>query len=90
MQVRHRLAAVLLAVEDQPIAVRQAQLVRQLGRDEMQMAEQFAVFRRNVRVGRDDLARDDEDVDRRLRIDVMEGEALVVFVDDAGRESSCR
>ena len=90
VQVRHRLAGPLLAVEDQPIAVRQAQLLRQLRRDQVQMAEQLAVLRLDVRVGRDDLARDDEDVDRRLRVDVVEGDAVVVLVDDAGPGSSSR
>ena len=38
-----------------------------------------------VVVRRDDFFWDDEDVRRRLRVDVAEGQAVVVFVDDLGR-----
>src|SRR5262249_30245536 len=49
---------------------------------EVQVAEQVAVGFGDVGVCRDDLARDDQDMDRRLRVDVVKGQATVVLVDD--------
>src|SRR5215217_7668094 len=37
VQVRHRLPAVLVAVDDEPVAFRQPELLRQLDRDEVQV-----------------------------------------------------
>src|SRR6266852_4959123 len=85
MNVRHRLARAFFAVEHKPVAVLQPELVGQLSGDQMHVPEQWPIFFGQVGVGRDDLiTRDDEDVDRGLRIDVAKGEALIVFVNDVG------
>ena len=48
------------------------------------MAKQLLVLRFYLIVSADDFARDDEDVDRGLRVDVAESHALVVLVNDRG------
>ena len=66
------------------VAVADAQLLREPGCHQVQVPEQFAVLLADVAVGRDDLARDDEDVDGGMRVDVVDGHALLVLVGDAG------
>src|SRR5262249_17770359 len=85
MQVRHSLAGLLLAVQNEAIAVLQAKLHRQLRRDEMEMTDQVAVGVGQIRVRRNHLARNDQNVHRRLRVDVVKRQAAVIFVDDLGR-----
>jgi hypothetical protein len=84
VQVRHGLTGTLLAIDYQPIPVADAKFLCQLGGHHVQMTEQLTVFRLDVGVGGNDLARDDEHVYGRLRIDVVEGDAVFVLVDDAG------
>src|SRR5262249_362400 len=86
VQVRHGLAGTFLAVQNETVAIIQAELLGQLGRDNVQVAEQLGVGLGDLVVRGDDLARDDEHVGRRLCIDVAEGEAAVVLVNDLGRD----
>ena len=44
VQVRHGLAGTLLAIDNDAVAVADAELLGQLGRDEMQMAEQLTIL----------------------------------------------
>src|SRR5438094_746482 len=85
VQVRYGLAGSVLAVDDQPITVLYAQLFRQLGRDDVEIAEQRDIPFGHVSVGGDHLgSRNNQDVHRRLGIDVAESQATVIFVDDVG------
>jgi hypothetical protein len=52
-----------------------------LAGDEEEVAEQGSVLLLRARQLRDGLARDHEHVDGRLRVDVVEDDALVVLVD---------
>src|SRR5262249_13228809 len=88
VEVWHRLPRLLQAVQHQAIAVAQAQLRRQLRRHQVQVAQQRLVLFLHVGVGRNHLLRDDQDVDRRLRIDIAKRQALIVLVDDVGGDLS--
>jgi hypothetical protein len=86
MYVRHRFAGVGAVVEYEPEAVlRQAQLPRNFGGFQQQMTEQGLVFRTRFGNTRDGLLRDQKDVRRRLRGDVMEGDDRVVLINNPGR-----
>ena len=82
VQVWHRLAGARLAIDNEAITVGDAEFLRQLGRDEMQVAQQFPVFRFDILMRPDDLARDDQHVHRRLRIDVAKRQAAVILMDN--------
>src|SRR5207244_1003049 len=84
VQVGHGLAGALQAVNHHPVAVGQSKIPRQPGGDDVQMADERLVRLGQVGVGRNLLSRDDEYVGRGLRVDVAEGHALFVFVNDVG------
>src|SRR5262249_6120116 len=74
------------AVEHQAVAVGQSELGRQPRRHQVQVADQLAVVLGQLVVGGDHLARDDQHVNGSLRVDVVEGDAAVVLVDDLCRD----
>src|SRR6185436_10463871 len=82
MEVRHGLARTFFAINNDSVAIVQAELVRKLDRDEMEMAKQVAIQVGEVRMRRDDLAWDDENMRRRLRIVVAESQAPFIFMDN--------
>src|SRR5262249_10968846 len=82
VQMRHRLASALLAVDNEPVAVANSQLHGQLGRDDVQMAKEIPIFRFDVGMSRNDLAGDNQHMDRRLRVDIAKGQAAIVLIDD--------
>jgi hypothetical protein len=85
VQVRHCLAAGVLTVDHQAIAVLdQTELLRQPRRDEVQVPHQRLIVWRQVGVRGDLLARNDQHVDGGLGIDIVEGDTLIVLVDDPG------
>jgi hypothetical protein len=83
--MRNRLAGRFLAVDDEPISIVNAELSRQLGRDQVEMAQQFPIVRGNLGMGRDNLPRDDQDVYGSLGIDISKSQTSIVFVYDVGR-----
>jgi hypothetical protein len=82
----HRLAAIQAVVDDDAKSgVLKTFLSRHILRDEEQMAQERLISGRGS-VNASDLAfRDDQKMSRRLRIDVVEGEAKVVLISNAGR-----
>ena len=75
--------AVAAVVQHEPVAgIGEAELARDLGRLEEQMTEQGLVVRPGKTDAGDGFLGHDEDVDRRLRLDVVEDDALVVLVLD--------
>jgi hypothetical protein len=87
MEVRDRLAAVGAVVDDEAEAF-VGGVHAELGGDgtggEEEVAEEFLVIRRGFADARNGFLGDDENVDGGLRIDVFEGEAKLVFVDNIG------
>ncbi len=55
-------------------------------RREHQVPEKHGVFFSGLAKTRDDRSRDDQDMNRRLRIDIPDGHALVVLVNDLRRD----
>src|SRR5690606_16720138 len=87
VDVEDRLPCVLTAVHYHPVAaLGKAHFFRQLGGHPVQVAHQLAVVFCNVIDGCDGLLRDDQQVNRRLRVDVAERQAEIVFVDDVCRD----
>lgn len=85
MKMGHRLAGPFVAIDDEPIAF-QSFLFGDLGSRQMKMTEQSFIFRFHVRMCPDDFARNDQDMGRRLRIDVSKRHALFVLVNNVGGE----
>jgi hypothetical protein len=86
MQVRNGLAGRFLAVNDDSISTVNAELSRQLGRYQMEMAQQHLISRGNLGMGCDNLPRDDQDVDGSLGINIPKSQAPIIFVYDVGRD----
>jgi hypothetical protein len=82
------LSTVFAGVDHGPIALRQSFGTRDLGGCPMKVADQGAVLLARMCNGLDVLTRNNEDMHRRLRIDVGEGVALVVLVNGLGRNAS--
>ena len=81
MQVEHRLSRLAIAIEDRAISALAESLVgRQLSGASQHPADQRVIVRTQIVRGRDVLPRDDQQMHRRLRIDVAERDEIVVFV----------
>ena len=83
--MRHGLSSRLLAVNDQPVARADAELPGKLGGDQVKVSKDIPVLLADVRMGSDDFARNDQDMNRRLGIDVAKRQTVIIFVDDVGR-----
>jgi hypothetical protein len=85
VEVRDGLAAVRAVVDYHAEAVfRAAEVGGNLSGGEKKVAEDGLVFGRCLADACDDLVRDDENVNRRLRGNIAEGEAYVIAVDYIG------
>src|SRR5262245_29161057 len=89
MDVEHSLTGVAFRIEDDSIAlVRIPVLFRDGGRGSLYRAHERIIMRAEI-VERGDVAtRNNQDVQRRLRVDVPDGDELVVLVDKASRDLS--
>ena len=85
VQVRHGFAAVRAVVDDEPVAVIEAQFLRYFSGFEQQMAEQKLVVLVGFGEARDGFLWKNQDVDGRLRFDVADGEHHAVFINDVRR-----
>ncbi len=82
------LSTVFAGVDHGSIALRQSFGTRDLGGCPMKVADQGAMPLARMCNRLDVLTRNNEDMHRRLRIDVGEGVALVVLVNGLGRNAS--
>jgi len=83
MDMEHRLTSVAVAVQDRPVpALGVAVLLGQCGRAADHHADKVVVVRSQIVQRRDVLARNDEDMKRRLGIDVLERDKILVLVDE--------
>jgi hypothetical protein len=86
MQVEHRLSRLAIAIEHRAISALAESLAgRQLSGSSQHPADQRVIVRTEIVGGRDVLPRDDEQVHRRLWIDVAERDEIVVFVNNRCR-----
>ena len=89
MEVEHRLPAVLAVVRDQAITgALQTFTAGEVPGDEEEPAEQRGIVHVGVPHGPDVAPRDQQDVHGGLRVDVPEGDDVVVLVDDVRRDLS--
>jgi hypothetical protein len=79
------LPAVGTAVDDDPVAAVELELLRQIANHEPHVRDQVRVIIRNRREGCDRPLGNHEHVRRRLGRDVVKRQALVIFEDDFGR-----
>ena len=88
MEVVDGLAAVVAGVDDQAVAVGEAVGAGEVCRYGGEMAEEGGVFFRDVGERGEVLFGDDEEVGGGLRVDVGEGEGVVVFVEALGGDGA--
>src|ERR1051326_2748642 len=84
VQMRHGLTGALTAVDHQSVAILDAELRDQLDRDQMKVSDQLLILWLQIIVRRNDFPWHNEHVNRRLRIDVLERNAMLVLMDDGG------
>lgn len=84
VEVVHGLAAVGAGVDDDAVALVEAFVAGDSRRGREKMAQQWGVARLGMRGGLDVFAGDDQEVHRRLRVDIGEGVALLVLEDGLG------
>ncbi len=82
MEVRNGFAGLFAMVDDNAEAVATAGLAGNFAGGEQQVAEQRFVFGGSFPDARDRFLRNDQEVNGSLRIDVFNGGATIVFVDD--------
>jgi len=88
MDVVNSLAAVFSGVDDGAIALGQSLAASNLRGHPVQMADQGAVLAGGMGNRGGVLARNNQHVYRRLRIDVGKSVALIVLIDGLGRDAS--
>src|SRR3990172_9803434 len=87
MDVEHGLAGAVAVVNDHPVAALfKAFLGGDFPRDKEEVSHELPVRHGDAVNVRDMLFGNDERVDRRLGIDVLEGDRMLVLVDDRGRD----
>jgi hypothetical protein len=72
-------------VEHGPVALLNPALPADFGRDEMKAPDKLRIFFLRFFQAADMFFRDDEDVSGRLRVDVLEGKTMLVFIYFLGR-----
>ena len=83
MDVKDRLSCITVGVEDCTESTRRnTSLFRNHRRASNQFADELIVANRQLVQRRDVSLGDDQDVGRRLRVDVVEGDHVIVFMDD--------
>lgn len=85
MQMRHGLSGVGAAISDDPIPAGQIPFSGQLAADHQQVTGQGRIAFAQIGERRNFLLGDDQDMHGGLRIDVLERQALLVFVNNLGR-----
>src|ERR671934_2844634 len=86
MQMRYTFASIRSTVDDDTIAaLLNSEFARQLTGHEQQLAKCCTISLGCHRQPRDDAFRHDEHVYRRLRVDVLKRDRLIIFPDDFRR-----
>ena len=88
MEMVHLLPTVGAGVDDASVSARQSLLTRNPPGDDEQLSEHRLVLRANLEEAGDGLLRNYENVNGGLRVDVSEGHAQIVLVNDVGVDLS--
>ena len=84
MEMRHGFAAIRPVVDHQSVTALKIQLLRHRSRLEQEMTDQLMILGRGFAEAGDRLLRHDEDMRRRLGVDVAKGTDLVILKHDLG------
>ncbi len=84
VDVIDRLSRPGVAIEDKPKSVGQTPFPRDIGGLQVEMPDEGGVFRREVEDGRDMPFGNHQNMRRRLGIDVLDGDALLVLMNLGG------
>jgi len=82
VQVRHGFAAVRAVVDDEPVAAGQIQLLRDFSGLEQNVSEQSLIFSLRFGDSRNHFFWKNQDMHRRLWIDVADDENQIVFINN--------
>src|SRR6478609_4255302 len=86
VQMWHGFACIRSIIKDQSkTGLIQSQFFGDLRSFEQEVTQNLVVFRLSFSDSRDRLLGNDQHMDRRLRLNILEGEYQLVFVNDAGR-----
>lgn len=86
MEVRHGFASIGAVVEDEAVTVFvESKLLCNLGSFNQQMTQHLVIVRMRLGNARDWFLRDDQDVNGRLRFDIVKRDDLIVLINDFGR-----
>lgn len=83
MEMRHGLARIRTVVDDETKSIRQAEFFRDLSGYEEQVPQHAFVGWAAFGDAGNDLLRHDEQMNRRLRLNIVKHDALIVFMFDA-------
>lgn len=86
MQMGHGLTGMRPVVDHEPIAVGEIELLRDIASREEQVPEHRLIVRDCLADARYRLLRDDQQMGRRLWLDIVDHEAKLVLVFDLGRD----
>jgi hypothetical protein len=84
VQVKNGLASMWANVEHGSVAILDAALARDIGGDELAAANQFGILGRSLLQPANMFLRNHKHVSWRLRVDIVEGVGMFVFVDFLG------
>lgn len=84
--MRDRLPTIFLAIDYHPVTARQTELLRQLHRDELEVAEEHLVIRRGIVEGGNHLLRNNQDVSGSLRADIVKCQTEIIFIGNFCRD----
>src|SRR5260370_37796953 len=81
VQMENSLASARAHVVDRAVSILDVALARDLRGDELAVADELGIFRLGLLQVHNMPLGNDEDMSRRLRVDVLEGKGALVFVD---------
>lgn len=89
VEVKHRLPSASAVVDCKAERIAAAKLFRNLARSQHEVTKERLVFSCGITKARNRFARDQQHMHRCSGIDVLERDALVIFINNAGRDLAC-
>jgi hypothetical protein len=85
VQMMNRLPAIIPCIDHHTVSLIEPLRSRQIGRGSHQMTQQRLMLGKRLRLRRDMLFGNDQQMRRSLRIDIRETDAPLIFIDTVGR-----
>lgn len=89
VEVKHRLPSASAVVDRETESIATAELFRNLARSQHEVTKERLVFSCGITKARNRFARYQQHMHRCSGIDVLERDALVIFINNAGRDLAC-